>query len=194
MQLWWEQETYKHQTFSKQCKILLFGSWLMGGGGGWLSSLSTVHNFKSTGLCVCVCLTCVCVMGLMPLLSCDRNRWMDLKSSWTEQRNSSSFWPPVATAYRRRDCTMYLNKYSDACKHMKSNCYSNKHTMQNIMLCNAIQWWLRDKCFSKLVIFTIILKGILLAKQYKLSNRHSRNNIFFSKVLNMLKMYRTFFI
>lgn len=37
---------------------------------------------------------------------------MDMKSSWTQTRNSSSFWPPVASEKRRRDWMMYLKMYS----------------------------------------------------------------------------------
>lgn len=59
--------------------------------------------------------TCVCATGVAPLFSCDRKKRMDMKSSWTHTRNSSSFWPPVASEKRRRDWMMYLKMYSLAC-------------------------------------------------------------------------------
>ena len=56
--------------------------------------------------------TCVCATGLMPLFSCERKKRMDMKSSWMQTLNSSSFWPPVANEKSRRDWIMYLKMYS----------------------------------------------------------------------------------
>lgn len=56
--------------------------------------------------------TCVWATGLAPLFSCERKKRMDMKSSWMQTRNSSSFWPPVANENRRRDWMMYLKMYS----------------------------------------------------------------------------------
>lgn len=50
-----------------------------------------------------------------------------------EQRNSSSFWFPVAAAYRRRDWTMYLNKYSDPCGPNTSNGYFNNNDIEDVL-------------------------------------------------------------
>lgn len=60
--------------------------------------------------------TCVCATGLVPLFSCERKKRMDMKSSWMQTRNSSSFWPPVASEKSRRDWIMYLKMYSLACR------------------------------------------------------------------------------
>lgn len=64
-----------------------------------------IHTHTSTH-------TCVWATGLAPLFSCDKKKRMDMKSSWMQTRNSSSFWPPVANEKRRRDWMMYLKMYS----------------------------------------------------------------------------------
>lgn len=57
------------------------------------------------------------------MLSCDRKKRMDMKSSWMQTRNSSSFWPPVAKEKRRRDWMMYLKMYSLAWRYRRQKNY-----------------------------------------------------------------------
>lgn len=51
-----------------------------------------------------------------PLLSWERKKRTDIRSSWMQQRNSSSFCPPVARENSLRDWTIYLKIYSCALK------------------------------------------------------------------------------
>lgn len=61
---------------------------------------------------------------------------MDMKSSWMQTRNSSSFWPPVANEKRRRDWMMYLKMYSLAWRDKQKNCF---HFVINVWIPDATE-------------------------------------------------------